>query len=106
MTGELFGWQILGGIGIAIAVAWAISDRLARIKLQKMRTEWEEWEAEKEEHNRNLVRMKQELALTCRRCGKLAVPIVDTGNRYRCENCGNQFAGASHGLHTWPGDLM
>jgi len=36
------------------------------------------------------------LALTCRRCQALAPPIPDTGNRYRCPSCGNQFAGARH----------
>jgi hypothetical protein len=34
--------------------------------------------------------------LTCRRCKGLASPIGGTGNRYRCDNCGNQFAGAQH----------
>ncbi len=35
-------------------------------------------------------------ALTCRKCGKLAYPLLDTGNRYRCYECGNQFAAARH----------
>jgi hypothetical protein len=38
------------------------------------------------------------LALTCRRCGQVAPPIQGTGNRYRCDACGNQFAGARHGM--------
>ena len=39
------------------------------------------------------------LSLTCKICGKLASPIPDTGNRYRCADCGNQFAGATHNLY-------
>ncbi len=34
--------------------------------------------------------------LTCRRCNQLASPIGGTWNRYRCDNCGNQFVGARH----------
>ena len=40
---------------------------------------------------------RKELALSCSRCGKLAAPILRTGNRYRCP-CGNQFAGDYHNL--------
>jgi len=40
--------------------------------------------------------MMRSLALTCCRCGKIAPPILGTGNRYRCGECGNQFAGAAH----------
>lgn len=38
------------------------------------------------------------LALTCRRCKTLAYPISGTKNRYRCDRCGNQFAGHRHGM--------
>jgi tRNA(Ile2) C34 agmatinyltransferase TiaS len=34
--------------------------------------------------------------LTCRRCNQLASPIGGTGNRYRCDKCGRQFAAARH----------
>lgn len=34
--------------------------------------------------------------LTCRRCNQLASPITGTGNRYRCDKCGRQFAAARH----------
>lgn len=36
-------------------------------------------------------------ALTCRKCNSLAYPISNTGNRYRGENCGKQFANRHHG---------
>jgi transposase-like protein len=34
--------------------------------------------------------------LTCRRCNGLASPISGTRNRYRCDECGRQFAAARH----------
>ena len=41
---------------------------------------------------------RSKFSLTCRRCGKLAGPIGGTRNRYRCDGCGKQFAGANHTL--------
>lgn len=41
---------------------------------------------------------KAGLSLTCTHCGKLALPIRETNDRYRCDNCGRQFAGAKHGF--------
>lgn len=41
---------------------------------------------------------RQDLAVTCRECGDLAAPISGTRNRYRCDNCGNQFGSSYHGL--------
>jgi hypothetical protein len=38
----------------------------------------------------------KDLSLSCPNCGKLAPPIEDTTDRYRCEECGHQFAGAPH----------
>ena len=35
-------------------------------------------------------------ALSCARCGELAYPLGGTTNRYRCEGCRRQFAGARH----------
>ena len=35
-------------------------------------------------------------ALSCLRCGELAYPLGGTANRYRCEGCRRQFAGARH----------
>jgi len=58
-----------------------------------------------QEHVRQLqehaafIEAMQKLALSCNRCGRLAYPITDTGNRYGCL-CGNQFPGARHGLPT------
>jgi len=40
-------------------------------------------------------------SLTCKQCNDLAEPIPDTGNRYRCESCGNQFSAAKHGMDSW-----
>lgn len=38
-----------------------------------------------------------DLGLTCQ-CGKLALPIPGTSDRYRCSECANQFVGAKHDL--------
>lgn len=37
-------------------------------------------------------------SLTCQKCGSLARPISGTRNRYRCPQCGRQFAAAKHAL--------
>lgn len=65
------------------------SDEKARAEAEKRRKEAEAISK----------RLKDD-SLTCRRCGKLAAPLMDTGNRYRCGACGNQFAGARHGWVT------
>jgi hypothetical protein len=45
-------------------------------------------------------RKMQQFSLNCRGrgCGKLARPIPGTGNRYRCDHCGRQFAQSRHHL--------
>lgn len=35
-------------------------------------------------------------ALTCTRCGKLALPIPATPDRYGCPDCNHQFIGGRH----------
>lgn len=44
-----------------------------------------------------LATVMQRMALTCRLCRELALPILGTHDRYRC-SCGNQFAGARHDI--------
>lgn len=58
---------------------------------------WEghKWEAEQK---REIMKERKKMALTCRRCQNLAMPIPETRNRYRCEHCGNQFAAARHDI--------
>jgi len=46
-----------------------------------------------------LTAFNRNYSVRCRQCSKLADPIAETSNRYRCA-CGNQFAGAHHG--GWP----
>jgi hypothetical protein len=92
--GENLLWLLLlGAIGV---VAWIIHcARLAaeeRGAIEFMIARQEEWD-----------RAQRRLALSCRKCGRLAVPTPDTGNRYRCEYCGNQFAAARHGQLERPG---
>jgi len=38
----------------------------------------------------------QSMALTCPRCGKLAVPLPATPDRYGCPACNHRFVGARH----------
>jgi hypothetical protein len=35
-------------------------------------------------------------ALSCTKCDSLSFPLLGTTNRYRCSNCGRQFAAAKH----------
>lgn len=37
-------------------------------------------------------------SLSCNRCHALAVPILETKNRYRCASCGRQFLGPNYNL--------
>ena len=37
-------------------------------------------------------------SLSCNACKKLAPPILDSGDKYRCVGCGRQFAGGRHDL--------
>ncbi len=48
---------------------------------------------------------REKFALTCRRCQTLAYPISGTKNRYRCDRCGKQFAGARQGSNRRAGQL-
>lgn len=50
-------------------------------------------EVEREEnYNKN----KHRYALTCRKCGKDALPVAGTECHYNCSSCGNKFTGAKH----------
>ena len=76
------------GLGIAFAVACLlvlIFEKRARLEAERQQDL--DWET-----------ALRNLALTCRRCQALAPPIPRTENRYKCPQCGNQFAGAGHGL--------
>lgn len=73
--------------------------------LERRRDQLQDELRQSREHVRQLqehaafIEAMQKLALSCNRCGRLAYPITDTGNRYGCL-CGNQFPGARHGLPT------
>lgn len=79
-------------MGILDTVGNFLSEHLENVR----QTEEEKRQREAEARDQRL----KDDSLTCRRCGKLAAPIADTGNRYRCDACGNQFAGARHGWRT------
>jgi hypothetical protein len=38
------------------------------------------------------------MALTCPRCGLIAMPIPASRNRYACPECNNQFSGDPHNV--------
>jgi transposase-like protein len=58
-----------------------------------------EYERQKKlERQKEYKRVKKNLSLTCKRCGKLAEPISGTRRRYKCSSCGHQFASAEHNL--------
>ena len=87
--GIVLGLAVLGGI--------ALDGRRRQTKVEQEETA-EQMEQRVEEREERLTRRKRDLALSCDKCDKLAEPIEGTGNRYRCEHCSNQFAGAHHGL--------
>ena len=78
---------VLGALALlgALVVLGAVLNLLDYLKEKKQQQEKERLES----HRRNL-------GLTCARCASLALPIRWTNNRYRCEKCGRQFAGARH----------
>lgn len=57
----------------------------------------EEREEKEKEKRRQLEQYSRDMSLSCHKCGELAAPIPDSGNRYRC-TCGHQFAAAKHHL--------
>ena len=60
------------------------------------------WEAYREEQINRILGNMTGYALSCKRCSKLAIPIWNTGNRYKCHYCGHQFVSARHGLEVNP----
>lgn len=58
-------------------------------------------ESEKTERALQRAQEVRDMGLACARCGELALPIVSTGDRYRCESCGCQFAGGDALLVCW-----
>jgi hypothetical protein len=94
LAGPCFGITAIGvGLGIWLLVALRQSSERAAADAERARTE---------QARRAWDRAFGDLALTCHKCRKLALPIPNTGNRYRCEHCQNQFAGARHGLDGRP----
>lgn len=83
-----------GGL-VIVVVAVAIN---AEARKRRERADRLEDARRRVEHDRQLEVDRQNLGLSCRRCGTLALPILDSQNRYRCDRCGRQFVGARHGL--------
>jgi len=87
------------GVVLALAVVGGVFLDLRRRKSKVEQEESAELMDQRiEERQERLKQRKTDLALTCEKCDELAEPIEGTGNRYRCEHCGNQFAGAHHGM--------
>jgi len=92
------------GAVILYALHWLLMEALERRAVAKRRQAEEAawpaqqaaWERAQQAQQEAWERAQQALALTCRRCQALAPPIPGTGNRYRCLECGNQFAAARH----------
>ena len=84
-------------IGIPMILGIMLDLRRRQTRLEK-EDDQEEVDRRIDERERRDAQRKKDLALTCEKCEKLAEPIARTGNRYRCNHCGNQFAGANHGI--------
>lgn len=111
MSDTVWGWMIVVCVAAGFVTWGIVANRLAAANRER------EAAADREArrlHNKQTEEAMQRLALTCRRCGKLAMPIVstisiyrdleNTSNRYRCEHCGNQFTNAKHNLFMWSDD--
>ena len=89
------------GAGVALITGWRAFDAKCKREYQerleeeeKRRALWKEEERIKEEKERKWA--YEAKSLTCRKCSALGRPISGSKNRYRCEACGNQFAGDRH----------
>ena len=69
-----------------LVVGWLVSGRVAA----------RDRRAEEEAAATRMAYLRDAHALSCLRCGELAYPLGGTANRYRCEGCRRQFAGARH----------
>ena len=87
------------GFVLALTIVGGLLLDLGRKRVKDEQTESKEvMEQRIEDREERLAQKKKDLALSCEKCDKLAEPINGTGNRYRCEHCSNQFAGAHHGM--------
>jgi DNA-directed RNA polymerase subunit RPC12/RpoP len=57
-----------------------------------------EWEQDIADFQENLTGHVAARSIDCGQCGSSAFPILNSQNRYRCSKCGQDFAGAEHGL--------
>jgi hypothetical protein len=91
-------------VGLIIVVfliwgAWHFSMRLgAELERPARERRKRREDSRQRERERALKQAMVDLALTCPACGKLAPPIPGTANRYRCPDCGHQFAADPHNL--------
>jgi DNA-directed RNA polymerase subunit RPC12/RpoP len=57
-----------------------------------------EWKSDFREYQESLEERISASSLACRHCGSAAAPILNSKNRYRCSECGREFADAEHSL--------
>ena len=57
-----------------------------------------EWERDIAKFQENLASDISARSIACGQCGSSAFPILNSQNRYHCSQCGQDFAGAEHGL--------
>ena len=99
---ELFITVFALGIGGFWFIGWGIPDREEHWKraadaLRQERIEEErQREAGELERRRQWEYRVQAMALSCGRCGKPALPVPGTGDRYGCPSCNHRFVGARH----------
>lgn len=89
---ELKMWYVIGIVVVIVVIGIIITINFNQ-EQERLREAQEYWLREQQE---DWDRSQPDLALSCRKCDSLAAPIVNTGNRYRCEKCGNQFAATKH----------
>ncbi len=95
--------QAVAGVVIGVSAFTAAIGYLCSESEEERKRKAEVKKEAEEQAAADLAKRRLDLAVTCERrngmtCGALALPIPATGNRYRCEKCGRQFAQARHGM--------
>lgn len=91
------GFFIIFGFVAFVIVVKKLDERKAVNDQKKRDLESRRFEEQQEQRRKYYIQQSRDLALTCKSCGSLGMPISGSLNRYRC-GCGKQFAGAAHNL--------
>lgn len=88
-------------MGIVSFFGWWLPEHLERRKVAAARAERQPDEPSGRRADAGPLRRQweaglQAMTLSCDHCGKVALPIPGTSDRYVCPSCGHRFVGARH----------